>query len=491
MNHVSRYQVKIVGEFFSQAHEMCRNMRQYVYGLFIFALLIPLMAYVQASPISGKHSSKHLKQKPAFPCDAPALWLTKYDHSDIDTAYCAACSERCNSCPAYQKLSKRKRSMGWSALYGSELGCYETRYVTTRIEAYYGKPFVVHNDFDRLWQETIIKHAKNQGYPYKVDPRYSSKKIPKIARRNLAHFRQLLARDHPCKKDQGRVRQVLVGKLYTQLKQMARGKRPLPKKLVYEGHIAKKTKELSQGRDNLRRIAKQLSAFDAAHWVSPKDIRSMEDWEGVMIGSPTGRDRVIALSMDDEPPINLGSQCGEEDCEDESICGGGFRYWIHIDKNERITAFISSEVACPFVYQVNEDKGQVYLGEILRNQKGSNHDAWNTLDLRPAKTSSLHIRIAERKRETTYLDAVYLLVGNQSILPEACKLPAAVDSATQTTRITSPAQKKRDTPDYCNADGRYHQIPHGDSIDLHFQIPEGLGMVSPVLRAKGYYMPKD
>jgi len=361
--------------------------------------------------------------------------------------------------------------MGWGALDGSNLNCYEARYVTTRIEAFYGKPFVVRNDFDKHWRDTIIAHAKKQKYPYKLDPNYSAKKIPSIAKRNLQHFRKLVARRKPCAKDPGRVNQVLLGKILTQLKQMARGERKLPKVITKDGDPPTTPEWHMRWAKDFQRTAENIDTFYPARWTSPT------------IKSPKASLRAIEFDFEDRtsPPIGSTlpvcenndedqSQYSEED-EEGGMCAG----WLHIDKRDRIVGYDSWCVACPFVYQVDANNHKRYIGEILRNQKSEQLDTWNTLALKPVSTQFLHIHIAEKKPETTYLDAVELIIGNRRVLPQACQADIPIQSTTQ-------------RPKYCDANGRYHTLSSGDSIDLYFDIPTGLEHVMPTLRAKGYYL---
>jgi len=131
--------------------------------------------------------------------------------------------------------------------------------------------------------------------------------------------------------------------------------------------------------------------------------------------------------------------------------------------------------ACPYVVVGGHD-----IGEILRNLDNPEKEAEQTLqlplaDLNDAKnqTGALSIMLEERKAETTFLDAIWLEVDGQKILPTMC--------------ITSPM------PSWCVADGTRHRIEQNESLKVIFSISnEHLTKTSQkggiTLHATGYYI---
>ncbi len=124
--------------------------------------------------------------------------------------------------------------------------------------------------------------------------------------------------------------------------------------------------------------------------------------------------------------------------------------------------------ACPFVYRLDGDAWHK-KGEILRHLIGATLDGWQSLEIGPIQQRKevLALSIREEKPETTYLDAVYISVGEERFLPLAC------DGS--------------NVPAYCSADGRVSRIESGDAIELEFALPKELSGRA-LMWAKGYYV---
>ncbi len=123
---------------------------------------------------------------------------------------------------------------------------------------------------------------------------------------------------------------------------------------------------------------------------------------------------------------------------------------------------VCAEVAaCPFVYLMQSDGTLALQGEILRNLVGEDAYALQSL---PLDGGSLRVRLAEEKREVTYLDEIYVEVDGVRVEPRAC----------------DDAQR----PAYCDADHQPFVMREGDALDLAF---EATGEAR--LFARGYYLP--
>ncbi|MEZ4252293.1 MAG: hypothetical protein R3B99_29115, partial [Polyangiales bacterium] len=82
------------------------------------------------------------------------------------------------------------------------------------------------------------------------------------------------------------------------------------------------------------------------------------------------------------------------------------------------------------------------------------------------RARALRVRLSEEKPETTYLDAVALVVDGVHVVPRACESAAP--------------------PAYCIADGTYFVLREGERLDLDFDAPPG---GPATLEAHGYYRP--
>ena len=127
--------------------------------------------------------------------------------------------------------------------------------------------------------------------------------------------------------------------------------------------------------------------------------------------------------------------------------------------------------ACPAVYALGGGGATRRLGEILRQLRGPDAEAWQLLHLPPGRlerVTPLDLRITEEKQEITELDAIHLDVGGEILRPASC---AEADHA------------------YCVADGVRHRLAPGESLDLRFELPSTLPEGAPVIVARGFYRP--
>jgi hypothetical protein len=120
--------------------------------------------------------------------------------------------------------------------------------------------------------------------------------------------------------------------------------------------------------------------------------------------------------------------------------------------------------ACPFVY-VETEGGWDFRGEILRDVRSAAAAATRTMALGRATGETLRIKIAERKPEVTFLDAVAVRAGDEVIRPRRCRA------------ANGPL---------CAADGETLRLERGDEVVLELDVPAGAELV---LLATGYYVP--
>jgi hypothetical protein len=106
------------------------------------------------------------------------------------------------------------------------------------------------------------------------------------------------------------------------------------------------------------------------------------------------------------------SDPGDPNCEGE--CGFGLWLTFAIDDKDKIVGIELQAAACPMVYV-----GDVRHGELLRNFDMPRREATQSLAL-GEQCGRVTVRIAEEKPETTYLDEVTLVVGDQVFFPTQC-----------------------------------------------------------------------
>lgn len=126
--------------------------------------------------------------------------------------------------------------------------------------------------------------------------------------------------------------------------------------------------------------------------------------------------------------------------------------------------------ACPFVY-IKQNDDFLYIGEIIKNQISKTSDRYDYIEipLNMITSNSLIIKVSEEKDEISYLDHIYLQVGNQIYNPE--------------TNIAILNQINK-------TDNNYYKMQKGESFELKFTLPENIGSEDKIkLFAKGYYIP--
>ena len=147
--------------------------------------------------------------------------------------------------------------------------------------------------------------------------------------------------------------------------------------------------------------------------------------------------------------------------------------------NTKATQVCDELAACPFVDVVTADGGQVRMGEILRNVRGKQAYALQTLALGRSAivNGAVTVRLSEEKREVTLLDEVYIVVDDAIIRPTSCR---------HASRASDDAS---DVPAYCIADHVPFRMYEHDVLTLTFAVPVDAANTAPTLHARGYYIP--
>ena len=137
--------------------------------------------------------------------------------------------------------------------------------------------------------------------------------------------------------------------------------------------------------------------------------------------------------------------------------------------NSYIINNIIASPKCPYVYIKQNDIYQ-QIDEILKNQVSDKLDRYDYLEIpfEMIENNILLIKIAEQKDEISYLDHIYLQVGNQIIKPECEK------------NLLQKIQSN---------DNEYYQLQKGEYFELIFILPENIDKTTKIqLVAKGYYV---
>ena len=138
------------------------------------------------------------------------------------------------------------------------------------------------------------------------------------------------------------------------------------------------------------------------------------------------------------------------------------------------SALHAAAAACPMVYAAGAVQPMALEGEVLRNVNRPSREATRALHLHSIARceTTIRVRIADEKAETSFLDAVHIEIDGARVLPTTCR-----------------AEPDADQPAYCRDDGVHHRLGQGDALDLVFRPPPGTACGSVVLRANGYYLP--
>ena len=168
------------------------------------------------------------------------------------------------------------------------------------------------------------------------------------------------------------------------------------------------------------------------------------------------------------------------DCRDEGCCGEGDNIMdAFFGETGEELHYNSMYPACPFVYTPDsrEASGWRYRGEILRNLRHPSLETTQDLDLAdPSLCDALafRVRMTEEKEETSFVDAVWLRVGEALIAPSRCS--------------------RASQGEVCEDDGRYLVIERGEGVEFAFELTEGQRTAcregAVALVANGYYTPR-
>jgi len=117
------------------------------------------------------------------------------------------------------------------------------------------------------------------------------------------------------------------------------------------------------------------------------------------------------------------------------------------------------DIACPYLY-LNYNNKQIFYSEILENQEGILNDkiSETSIDSFYIKDNKLNIYIKEEKNEISYIDYIYIKIGDITIKP-----------------INYEFKDK------------YTSLRQGEQIELEFNIPSDI-KENIVLISKGYYI---
>ncbi len=302
---------------------------------------------------------------------------------------------------------------------------------------------------DAYWKPYFSRQGWYRWFP--PIPEMSAKRLPEVARRNLAWLNRELLK---CKKDRSRhvsrSHRTAITDWFRNLKE---GNIKLPQSLYADCRPTQREEATRWLRNrHLFRFNERTRAYyDEDHLCGPEQLEPGASFVTVHTSSPD-----ISCVDWDADEDNPDAECGPFE-------------WISFvfDKAGKMSGLSVVAAACPFVY-VRDASGETHrVGEILRNLPTKRHEREQSLTLPEIADAqeSLRVTIAEEKSETTYLNFVALEVRGQQILPDQCLGDRA--------------------PSYCVADERYKVLEKGEHLDLSFSMPRPNGPLR--LIAKGYY----
>lgn len=193
----------------------------------------------------------------------------------------------------------------------------------------------------------------------------------------------------------------------------------------------------------------------------------------IILSKPNGNDKqkwkIIANSQSNEEDLYIMTKVNDDFYL--SIVGGNIV--LHkFSQEENICQIWGTGLACPFVY-VKQDNSYLFVGEIIKNQVSIASDSYDNIEIPfdMITDNSLTIKITEEKDEISFIDHIYLQIGNQILYPET--------STTIFDKIKT-------------ADRNYYEIQKGEHFELKFALPANICNTDKInLFAKGYYIPTD
>jgi hypothetical protein len=235
---------------------------------------------------------------------------------------------------------------------------------------------------------------------YKARADFKEKDLSAIAQANV---KELKTRGAACRKG-GEIAVADKKVIEAWLAKLQAGKAPAPDFVVAvnEGVDPKElVKGLVESKDQY--APKKVKAM---RYIAKADLH--EEWKKALEGKTIRQ--VVEVDFSDP---------GDPNCEGE--CGFGLWLTFAIDDKDKIVGIEIQAAACPMVYV-----GDVLHGEILRNFDMPHREATQSLAL-GEQCGRVTVRIAEEKPETTYLDSVALVVGDETFLPTRCGALCAND----------------------------------------------------------------
>ena len=173
-----------------------------------------------------------------------------------------------------------------------------------------------------------------------------------------------------------------------------------------------------------------------------------------------------AVTIEGKGEIRMYSgECGQKRTEIYGMKKGAF-----VLKSKKVKGRFRERLcsACPYVF-VRDQGHWEYQGEILRNLRAADLEDTHELHLGRRK-GLVHVRLAERKAETTFVDTMELV--------------ARYDDGTEESLLSDTCSKTGTT--WCKLDQRHHRIEQGEEIDVSVRLDRSAELV---MRVRGYYLP--
>jgi hypothetical protein len=158
-------------------------------------------------------------------------------------------------------------------------------------------------------------------------------------------------------------------------------------------------------------------------------------------------------------------ECGQKRTEIYGMKNGAF-----VLKSKKVKGRFREDrcSACPYVYVRDQGHWQ-YQGEILRNLRSA--DLEDTHELHLGRRQGLvHVRLAERKAETTFVDTMELV--------------ARYDDGTEESLLADTCSKNDSA--WCKLDQLHYRVEPGEEIEVSVTLDRSAELL---MRVRGYYLP--
>lgn len=376
-----------------------------------------------------------------LPCEAPVLWAARYPLDDIAEAYRQACDD---GAPLFA-LTKHEPPEEWN------FNCRAYEYAVRALRVWHGERLE-----DEQWREYFERQPWFRELP--------DRGMSEVARENFGLFERKL---ETCRREANVTAEEreLVREWF---EKAVDGKPPAAPVMMADGSEV----EPEKFRETFARWREPVGDGEGSAYLdytmrTPVRASDLEEDDWIHDHQPEAERRVTASTG-----LNANLTCQNGPGEG---CEGYETLTFYLDGDGELVALHLTAAACPHVY-VSDGGEWRPRGEILRSLTGESMARWQGLaiespDRGSAEASTLRVRIAEEKAETTYLDALRVRLGDRRWRPAGCRNGGGP---------------------LCREDSERRVLERGDAVEVAFELPEGWDRRREhlELEAFGHYVPE-